>query len=133
MVSCFPGVKYAPLYYRALENDKTDALKMNGWNLDGKMYISDTATCKEDMSWWLANIDNDPCPIMPTKYKLTLKCDSSLEGWGSVIDNPSIVANGRWTPTRQYAPHKLLGNQSSPLWSPVLVLRVGKLQHQSVV
>ena len=30
MVSCFPGVKYAPLYYHALENDKTDALKMNG-------------------------------------------------------------------------------------------------------
>ena len=27
MVSCFPGVKYAPLYYRALENDKTDALR----------------------------------------------------------------------------------------------------------
>ena len=27
MVCCFPGVKYAPLYYRALENDKTDALK----------------------------------------------------------------------------------------------------------
>ena len=27
MVSCFPGVKHASLFYRALENDKTDALK----------------------------------------------------------------------------------------------------------
>ena len=47
MVSCFPGVKYGPLYYRALENDKTDALKTNGWNLDDRMLISDIAkkTC----------------------------------------------------------------------------------------
>lgn len=95
MVSCFPGVKYAPLYYRALENDKTDALKKNGWNLDERMLISDTA--KKDMSWWLSNIDNDPCPVLPMKYKLTLKCDSSLEGWGSVIENSPLVANGRWS------------------------------------
>ena len=95
MVSCFPGFKYAPLYYRALENDKTDALKMNGWNLDERMLISDIA--KKDMSWWLSNIDNDPCPVLPMKHKLTLKCDSSLEGWGSVIENSPLVANGRWS------------------------------------
>jgi len=82
MVSCFPGVKYAPLYYRALENDKTDALKMNGWNLNERMLISGIA--KKVMSWWLSNIDNDPC-------------DSSLEGWGGVIENSSLVANGRWS------------------------------------
>ena len=86
MVSCFPGVKYAPLYYRALENGKTDALKMNGWNLDERMLIFDIA--KKDMSWWLSNIHNDPCHVMPMKYKITLKCDSSLEGWGSVIETP---------------------------------------------
>ena len=95
MVSCFPGVKYAPLYYRALENDKTDALKMNGWNLDERMLITDIA--KTDMSWWLSNIDNDPCHVMPMKYKITLKCDSSLEGWESVIENSLLVANGRWS------------------------------------
>ncbi|XP_073238147.1 uncharacterized protein [Porites lutea] len=99
MVSCFPGVKYGPLYYRALENDKTDALKTNGWNLDDRMLISDIA--KKDMSWWLSNIDNDPCPVRPMKYKLTLKCDSSLEGWGSVIENSSLAANGRWSHSEQ--------------------------------
>ena len=95
MVSCFPGVKYGPLYYRALENDKTDALKTNGWNLDDRMLISDIA--KKDMSWWFSNIDNDPCSVRPMKYKLTLKCDSSLQGWGSVIENSSLAANGRWS------------------------------------
>ena len=95
MVSCFPGVKYAPLYYRALENDKTDALKKNGWNLAERMLISDIA--KRAISWWLSNIDNDSCPVLPMKYKLTLKCDSSLEGWGSVFENSSLIANGRWS------------------------------------
>ena len=28
MVSSFPGVRYGPLYYRSLENEKTDALKI---------------------------------------------------------------------------------------------------------
>ena len=85
MVSCFPGVKYAPLFYRALENDKTDALKKTGWNNDEHMQISDLT--KKDLSWWLENVDHDPCPIIPKEPSVKLKCDSSLEGWGSVIDN----------------------------------------------
>ena len=96
MVSCFPGVKYAPLYYRALENDKKYALKQNGWNHDAHMQISGLA--KKDLSWWLVNVDHDPCSIMPPEPRVTLKCNSSLEGWGSVIDNSSTTANGRWSP-----------------------------------
>ena len=104
MISCFPGVKYAPLFYRALENDKTDALKQTGWSHDEHMQISDFA--KKDLSWWLENVDHDPCPIMPTELSVTLKCDSSLEGWGSVIDNTSTAANGRWSP--QEIVHKIM-------------------------
>ena len=37
MVSAFEGVQYASLFYRSLENDKTYALKNNGWDLEGKM------------------------------------------------------------------------------------------------
>ena len=96
MVSCFPGVKYVPLYYCALENDKTDVLKQNGWNHDDHMHISELA--KKDLTWWLDDVDNDPCPVMLPEPKLTLKCYSSLEGWGSVIDNSSTSANGRWSP-----------------------------------
>ena len=100
MVSCFPGVKYAPLYYRALENDKTDALKQTGWSHDEHMQISDLA--RNDLSWWLKNVDHDPCPILPPTPRVTLKCDSSLEGWGSVVDNSST--NGRW-PIQESAYH----------------------------
>ena len=96
MVSCFPGFKYAPLFYRALENDKTDALTQTGWNHDEHMQISDLA--KKDLSWGLENVDHDPCPIIPTEPSVTLKCDSSLGGWGSVIDNSPTTANARWSP-----------------------------------
>ena len=95
LVSCFPGVKYAPLYYRLLENDKTAALKQTGFNHDEHRQISDLA--KKDLAWWLENIDHDPCPIMPPAPRVTLKCDSSLEGWGCVINNSSTTANGRWS------------------------------------
>ena len=57
MVSCFPGVKYALLYYCALENDITDVLKRNGWYHDAHMHISELA--KEDLTWWLEHVGND--------------------------------------------------------------------------
>ena len=111
LVSCFPGVKYAPLYYGALENDKVDALKQTGWNHDEHMQISDLA--KKDLSWWLENVDHDPCPIMPLAPRVTLKCDRLLEGWGSVFDNSSTTANARWS-LQECISHKLSGDQSSP-------------------
>ena len=39
-VSAFSGVQYAPLFYRSLENDKTNTLKCNDWDLEGKMTLS---------------------------------------------------------------------------------------------
>ncbi|KAK2553710.1 hypothetical protein P5673_024939, partial [Acropora cervicornis] len=87
MVSCFPGVKYAPLFYRALENDKTDALKKTGWNNDEHMQISDLT--KKDLSWWLENVDHDPCPIIPK--------EPSKDGEVSLIIL-STTYNGRWSP-----------------------------------
>ena len=68
------------------------------------MQISDLA--KKHLSWWLENVDHDPCPIMPTELSVTLKRDSSSEGWGIVIDNTSTTANGRWSP--QESAHKIM-------------------------
>ena len=99
MVSSFPGVRYGPLFYRALENEKTDALKANGWELDDHMHISDLS--RNDLKWWLDHVDSDPGSLTPVDSCVTLKCDSSLEGWGSVLscDSTSPIpksANGRW-------------------------------------
>jgi len=100
MVSSFPGVRYGPLFYRTLENEKTDALKANKWDLEGHMHISEQS--KNDLKWWLSHADNDPNQIALLHSSLTLKCGSSLDGWGSVLTGEShtsspITTNGGWS------------------------------------
>ncbi len=57
LVACFPAVTYGPLYYRALENNKTQALKANKGDLDGTIHLSQPA--KDDLLWWIQNVDNN--------------------------------------------------------------------------
>ena len=49
MVSFFPGVEYARLFYRQLEIEKSIALKTSGWNFESDMTLSETA--KNDIVW----------------------------------------------------------------------------------
>ena len=90
MVSSFLGVCYGPLYYRTLENEKTDMLRSNGGNLEKTIQMS-----RQACLWWLGNVDKDPNPIMLPPSVITLKSDSSLTSWGAVIENSSSAANGR--------------------------------------
>jgi len=53
MVSCFPAVEYAELFYRQLEIDKTLALKETKGNFDAHMTLSDRA--RSDIKWWIEN------------------------------------------------------------------------------
>ena len=53
IVSVFLAVKYAPLYYRALENDKIRALGVCKGDFDSHHPISDDA--KDDLKWWRDN------------------------------------------------------------------------------
>ena len=54
------------------------------------MQISDIA--KKDLSWWLENVDHDPCPIMPTEPSVTLKYDShKRDGEVSLIILPLLL------------------------------------------
>ena len=92
MVSSFAGVQYGPLFYRSQENIKTNALKANGWDLEGKVTLS--PLCKKDLLWWIAILDLFPTTIAPQTPHLTLTSDSSLTGWGAVIEGASRVASG---------------------------------------
>ena len=94
MVSSFPGVKYGPLFYRSLENDKTDALKGALGNLDAHMSLSGLAL--SDLEWWINCSNKDPQPILPLIPSSVLKCDSSLLGWGSILDDTTSTG-GRWS------------------------------------
>jgi hypothetical protein len=51
LVAAFPAVQYGPLHYRALEKDKTEALKFSHGHFDRYMFISNDA--KEELQWWI--------------------------------------------------------------------------------
>ena len=93
MVSSFPGVRFGKLYYRQLDNEKTEALKNHRGNYDKKMKIS--ALAKADLDWWVNNIRNTYCPIVESKPDIVVYSDASLKGWGGVRDNCST--GGNWS------------------------------------
>ena len=53
MVSMFPGVEYAQLFYRSLEINKIKALKQSRGNYNSVMILSDTSVI--DLKWWITN------------------------------------------------------------------------------
>ena len=100
IVSSFAGVYFGPLVYRSLENIKADALQANGWDLEGEVTLS--PLCKQDLLWWINNVDQYPQTITPQIPHLTLTSDSSLTGWRAVIVDTSSVASGVWSFQESY-------------------------------
>lgn len=94
MTSSFPGVMFGPLHYRSLEMDKTNALKQNKGNFEGKMSISHESMA--DVKWWITSIPEAYNPISHGEVEATLSTDASLIGWGACID--TTTTGGNWTP-----------------------------------
>ena len=94
MVSFFPGVEYARLFYRQLEIEKSTALKNSGWNFESNMMLSETA--KIDIVWWMNHAKTCKRKISHGKVTRELKTDASTQGWGAFSDG--ISTGGRWSP-----------------------------------
>ena len=56
IVASFPGVKYGPLWYRNMEYDQIEGLKMNKGNFDARIQLSEMALA--EISWWTENINS---------------------------------------------------------------------------
>ena len=95
MVSMFPGVEYAQLFYRSLEIDKIKALKESRGNYNSVMVLSDTSVI--DLKWWIKNVESSFKWISHGDPLLSLYSDASKEGWGAVCKGDK--AGGRWTVT----------------------------------
>ena len=93
MVSSFPAIRYGKLFYRQIDNEKTEALKINKGNYEGKMRLSNKA--KLDLKWWVDNVLTGYCPIVEKKPDITIYSDASLKGWGGVRDKSST--GGNWS------------------------------------
>ena len=93
IVSSFPGTSYGPLYYRALDQDKTQALKINKGNFDAQMTLSLSA--KSELNWWVDNIANEQNNIERGPPTLQITTDASLSGWGAECQG--ISTGGQWS------------------------------------
>ena len=56
MVASLPAVLYGALYYRNLDRDKTNALRVKKGNFDKRMSIS--AKGVQEMQWWYDHLDD---------------------------------------------------------------------------
>ena len=92
IISTFPAVQYGPLFYRTLEREKIDALRMNKGHFDRKMVLS--AEAKSELHWWIENVTSSFAPIRRAKPDLELRTDASGTGWGAT--NLKSSTGGRW-------------------------------------
>ncbi|CAH3032281.1 unnamed protein product [Pocillopora meandrina] len=79
MTSSFPGVMYGALHYRALEMEKTCALKQNKGNFNRLMTLSSEA--KSDIQWWIDSISEAYNPVNHGDPDINMTTDASLSGW----------------------------------------------------
>ena len=95
LVSCFPGAVYGPLYYRSLEADKTNALKLSRGDYQGMMYVS--ASGINDLTWWIDNIATVFSPLEHGNPDTTIFSDASHTGYGFTrSDIPDCSGGGLW-------------------------------------
>ena len=86
IVSVFPAVKYATLYYGVPENDRTRALEICKRDFDSHHLVSDDE--KDDLKWWKDNNQMENW-IHPPIIDTELFCDASDFAWGGVFEtNP---------------------------------------------
>ena len=94
-----PANPWALLYTKQLEIDKITALNVHAYNFDAKMKLSKEA--RQDLNWWLQNVDTLSSPIHSSSPDIVLKTDASLEGWGCFLDNENTSTGGRWSVEEQ--------------------------------
>lgn len=97
IVSSFSAVDYGKLFYRSLEKEKIKALKISRGNFDASMAV--TAEMKQDLTWWIENINSQYRIISRGPPDITIQTDASLSGWGAVFDLEKI--GGRWSEYEQ--------------------------------
>ena len=88
------GSDYGQNYTKSLEIQKIKYLRWSkNMGFDGHMKLSQA--CKDDLNWWLSNIDSASKKIILQRTKMTLQTDASNLGWGACSKGQST--GGRWS------------------------------------
>lgn len=93
LISAFSAVEFGKLHYRSLEKGKIEALKSCHGNFEAKLELN--ASMKAELQWWIENLHSQKRKIRNTNPEVVVQTDSSLLGWGAVLNGQSI--GGKWT------------------------------------
>ena len=95
IVSSFEAVPNGKLYYRNIEQQKIEALKISKGNFDINIKQLSSASLSE-IKWWHNHIMHAKLSIKPTPdIDYVIYTDASESGWGAHDDINSI--RGRWS------------------------------------
>ena len=83
LIACLPGSQFGALYYRNIERDKIQALRLQNGNFDKFMVISNLG--RQDLRWWAKNLVSMSAPIHLPPIAMEMSCDASNTGWGAVL------------------------------------------------
>ena len=93
MVASFPPVEHGRLYYRAIDNEKSAALKQAKGNFDAMIHLSESS--RQDIKWWISHLPSTSCPISHGNPAITIQTDASNSGWGGVRNK--TTTGRQWT------------------------------------
>ena len=93
VISLFPAIPFGKLHYRALEKDKTDALKKFAGNFD-KQISQIGYKASMELPWWLKEIPKVCTNIHLPKVDFAIHTDASQTGWGATDGNNPT--GGKW-------------------------------------
>ena len=94
VVASFTAVKYGPLYYRHLEENKKAALLVAKGDYDSPVSI--TFSARTELHWWVDNATIASNDITPSDPDITVASDASISGWGCVCQEDR--SGGLWLP-----------------------------------
>ena len=95
LVSSLTGVQFGKLHYRNLEIEKNIALRENKGDYEALMSLSPSA--KEDLAWWIENVDKVFNPISHGNPVKEIRTDASKKGWGAYLEGDTT--QGLWSTT----------------------------------
>jgi hypothetical protein len=97
LVSACNGAEFGSLYYKDIEIEKNQALKMQAGNFDKCMEV--TERIKENLEWWITNLHSQVRKIDHGDPEVVIFADASNKGW--VASKNMCKANGMWNVEEQ--------------------------------
>ena len=94
-----PASKWALLFTKQLEIDKTNALFENKFNYDAQMEISQES--RSNLEWVVDNLAGMSAPVHCAPVDYIIYTDASNQGWGCFDAQTMQSSGGRWSQKEQ--------------------------------